>query len=283
MSEPALENAELLALVAAREERLTQAAAMLSAEPHVLGVFLGGSLAAGSGDAFSDIDLRVVVESEHHSDFVRRRLDIPRSWPGFVFNEWMPGAQHCVSHFEPFGKVDIFYLDAARMSASPWYGLPNRVLHDPKGFLKSLFAQSKALKFDVAPDDVGQSISKGLAALHEALRRAKRGELIYAQTLLDELRHHIMKADDWLFGRTPTTAIYAKFDTRGSKEVLDALRASYGQLEAETIIQAAAGLREVYQRQVSQLHERFDLHRPLSNDNKAFKMAEAAQSLPAPK
>jgi hypothetical protein len=67
------------------------------------------------------------------------------------------------------------------------------------------------------------SISKGLSATHETYRRAMRGELICAQTLLDKLRQHVMQADDWLFGRTPRTAVFAKFERRGDQETLAAL------------------------------------------------------------
>lgn len=280
MSVPVTKAVELNTLVEARDERLANAVRFLSAEPNVVGIFLGGSLGAESGDAFSDIDLRVVVKSDHHASFIKRRLDIPSAWPGFIFNEWILGAQHCVSHFEPFGKIDIFYLDEAQLQASPWYGLPIRVLYDPKGIIATLLDRSKTLAFEVHANEVSRSISKGLAALHETIRRAKRGELIYSQTLLDELRQHIMKADDWLFSRTPTTAVYAKFDERGSKKVLDALKASYTPLDPGAILQAAKELHPVYKQQVIALHKHFSLSRPLSNDLKAFDIADAAQNLP---
>ncbi|GLQ55166.1 nucleotidyltransferase domain-containing protein [Devosia nitrariae] len=280
MPDPAPETLDLDALVAARDARLAHATRVLSADPHVVGIFLVGSLGASIADPYSDIDLLVVVESEHHADFVRRRREIPSSWPGFLFNEWMPGAQHCVSHFEPFGKMDIFYRDRDRLTASPWYGLPSRVLYDPRGTIAQLIERSRGLDFEVATEDVSHSISKGLAALHETIRRAKRGELTYAQTLLDEFRRHVMKADDWLSERTPSTTLYAKFDERGSQKVFGALRASYCPLEAGAILRAVADLGAMYRQQVIELHERFNVNRLLSNDLRAFEIAEAAFSLP---
>lgn len=281
MSIPEPRRTELTRLIEARDQRLNHAVRSLSAEPSVLGIFLGGSLGARSDDAYSDIDLRVVVTSDQHAAFVKHRLDIPSKWPGFVFNEWMPGTQHCVSHFEPFGKVDIFYFDEAKLGASPWYALPIRVLYDPQGIIGSLIARSQTFGFEVSAEDVSHSISKGLAALHETIRRAKRGELIYAQTLLDEFRQHIMRADDWLFARTPTTAVYAKFDERGSQIALDTIRSSYTALDTGEILRAAAALHLIYKQQVIELHNSFSLSRPLSNDLRAFDIAEAAQNLPA--
>ena len=67
---------------------------------------------------------------------------------------------------------------------------------------------SEHLKFEVTDEDLDFSISKGLAAAHEVFRRTRRGELVFAQTLLDEFRFHIIQADDWLFDRTPRTQLF---------------------------------------------------------------------------
>jgi hypothetical protein len=259
-------------LVEARKELLGVALDRFTPDAAVMAVFLGGSLAARSGDAWSDIDLRVVVRPEDHARFVAARREITRSWPGFLFNEWMPGAQHCVSHFSPFGKIDIFYLNQARLTPSPWYTLPIQILHDPSGTVASLLEQSKGERFDVSEDDIDFSISKGLSATHETYRRARRGELIYAQTLLDELRQHVMRADDWLFGRTPRTAVFAKFERRGDQETLAALAASYPRHDAQAILRSLHGLARLYRGQIARLHEQFRPSRPLSVDLEALDM-----------
>lgn len=257
-------------LTAARDRLLEIAVGFFSADPAVIGVFLGGSLAAGSADAYSDIDLRVVVTADRHGYYVDRRREIPKQWPGFLFNEWVPGGQHCVSHFRPFGKIDIFYYDAAALAPSPWYRLPIRILHDPEGIVADLVERSQGLPFTVSDDDLDFSISKGLAAAHEAYRRARRGELFHALSLLDELRQHIMRADDWLHDRTPETAVVAKFDMRGSRAVLAALKASYCPCEADAILAALRLLVETYRAQLMELHGKFGLARPLASDLEAL-------------
>ena len=253
-------------LIRGRERLLEAALERFVGDPAVVGVFLGGSLAARSADEYSDIDLRVAVGDADHSWFVEHRREITKSWPGFLFNEWMPGAQHCVSHFRPFNKIDIFYYAVSALKASPWYGLPIRILHDPRGVVARLLEQSKGLPFTVSGEDVDYSISKGIAAAHEAYRRTRRGELFYAQTLLDELRHHIMQADDWLHGRTPSTAVFAKFDRRGSAETLGILSSSYCGCEADAMIAALLSLAGLYRGQITRLHEQFELSRPLAAD-----------------
>lgn len=257
-------------LTAARDRLLETAVGFFSADPAVTGIFLGGSLAAGSADIFSDIGLRVVVAADRHSYYVDQRRELPKHWPGFLFNEWVPGAQHCVSHFQPFGKIDIFYYDATALAPSPWYRLPIRILHDPEGVIADLVEGSQGLPFTVSDDDLDFSISKGLAAAHETYRRGRRGELFYALSLLDELRQHIMHADDWLHDRTPETAVVAKFDMRGSDAVLAVLKASYSPCEANAIMSALRLLVETYRGQLTELHGKFGLARPLASDLEAI-------------
>jgi hypothetical protein len=259
-------------LESARSDLLATAIDWFKKEPNVVGIFLGGSVAAGSADAYSDIDLRIVAEPEHHLHYVDKRREIPAQWPGFLFNEWLPNTQHCVSHFRPFGKIDIFYYNAAKLTPSPWYRLPIKILHDPKGIVIDLVTRSEQLPFMVGESDVDLSISKGLAAAHETYRRAKRGELFYAQTLLDELRHHMMQADDWLHDRTPETTVMAKFDNRASGEILSSLATSYCPREGEAILAALSSLARAYRNQVSALHEKFQLSRSLKNDVAAVDM-----------
>lgn len=256
-------------LTAARDRLLETAVQSFSADPAITGIFLGGSLPAGSADAWSDIDLRVVVTPGRHRHYVERRKEIPKQWPGFLFNEWLPGTQHCVSHFHPFGKIDIFYFDAEALAPSPWLRLPIRILHDPEGIVADLVERSQGMPFTVSDNDLDISISKGLAAAHETYRRTRRGELFYALSLLDELRQHIMQADDWLHDRTPETTVVAKFDKRGSDAVLEVLKASYGPCEADAVMAALRLLAETY-RALMELHASFDLARPLASDLEAI-------------
>jgi hypothetical protein len=266
-------------LVKGREALLATASQTFSSSLDVVGVFLAGSLAAGTADAYSDIDLRVVVRAERHAWFVERRREFPKAWPGFLFNEWLPGAQHCVSHFRPFNKIDIFYYSADTLHPSPWYTLPVKILHDPDGILADLVDRSKGLEFEISEDQVDHAISKGLAAAHEAYRRIHRGELLYAQTLLDEFRYQIMRADDLLFDRTPQAALRAKFDQRGSPTVMAALSTSFCSYDAGALDSHLMALLPLYRDQITQLHAKFGLSRPLASDLAAL---DALTALAAP-
>lgn len=119
---------------------------------------------------------------------------------------------------------------------------------------------------------------EGLAAAHETYRRAQRGELFYAQTLLDELRQHVMQADDWLFDRTPESAVIAEFDRRASTKVHAALTNSYCPCERDAILAVLRSLAKLYREQVLALHEKFKLSRSIENDITALEVLSRSGS-----
>jgi len=256
-------------LIDARANLLATAQDYFIREPGVVGLFLGGSLPAGTADAWSDIDLRVVVEAERHKSFVERRLEIPQGWDGFLFNEWLEGALHCVSHFRPFLKIDIFYLDQSTFRPSPWLAQPIAILHDRDGYLADIIGSSQGLAFATDPADIDQSLGKGLAAAHETYRRIRRNDLIYAQSLLDELRFHMGRADDWICRRPPQAVVLSRMDGRAGDAVLRAFSASYPPLERHAIEVSLGTLLQTYRQQIVELHALFRPSRSLPHDLEA--------------
>lgn len=101
----------------ARNQLLDKALQYFLSKPEVKAIFIAGSLAAGTTNEFSDIDLRIVVAPEHHHQLVSERLAAPRQWGDFLYNEWIKDAIHCVSHFKPFNKLDVFYFTERASSA----------------------------------------------------------------------------------------------------------------------------------------------------------------------
>lgn len=119
---------------------------------------------------------------------------------------------------------------------------------------------------------------KGLAVAHETYLRPRRGELFYALSLLGELRQHIMHADDWLHDRIPETAVVAKFDMRGRRTLLAALKASYSPCEVNAIVESLRLLAETYRMQLIKLHGKFGLVRPLASDLKGLDIVQSDKS-----
>jgi hypothetical protein len=240
-------------LVQARDRLLHDFVSLLSSDPSVVGVFAGGSVAAGNADAWSDLDLRVLVSHDKHASFVSRRREIPKTINGFLFNEWLHGAIHCISHFSDFVKVDVFYLDTSVFTPSPWYGLPILILYDPTGIIQSVIDQSKGLSFHLDSQEVDRSVAKGVAAIHEAYRRLRRGELVFVQSLLDELRQHMTFADDWIHGRPPQAVPFSRLETRASDSLIRIFQQTFVPLDDHALAAALSVLAVNYGSQIEQL------------------------------
>jgi len=188
-------------------------------------------------------------------------------WGDLLFNEWLDGTQHCVSHFLPFLKIDVFYWTRAIFTPSPWFRMPAQVFLDRDGLIASVLAQSVALEFGPpAAAEVSRALSKALAGLHEVVRRTRRGELYYAQTLLDELRSHMAKLDGWIQGFDPVAPHDLKFAARLSPPLITGFAQSYVGLDAAELDDAAVALGLVLARQIHDLHRQFEWTRSLETD-----------------
>lgn len=265
-------------LVAARGRLLEQTVAFFTQQPDVIGILLAGSLPDGTSDAYSDIDLRVVATPEGQSRLLRERLASPRQWGDLLFNEWLPGTQHCISHFAPFLKIDVFYWTLDTFVPSPWFRLSTRVLLDRTGVMATVIQQSAKLPFPLPQSaEVSRIVSKALAAAHEAVRRARRGELFYAQSLLEELRAFSIQLDRWIHWSEPKTPQDLKLDPRLSSMIRPGLERSYVGLNADAIEGAVVGPSEGVARQIVAAHGAFTLDRSLATDLRALDMIRARQ------
>lgn len=265
-------------LVLAREALLERTVSFFAAQPDVTGIFLAGSLAAGSADAYSDIDLRVIATPEGQARLVSGRLDWPAQWGDLLFNEWVDGTQHCVSHFRPFVKIDVFYWTPQMFKPSAWFKMPTKILLDRDGLVQSTLAQSQSLAFSPPPcAEVSRVLSKALAGIHEVVRRTRRGELFSAQSLLDELRVNMARLDAWILGFEPAAPHDLKLTERVSSALITALHRSYIGLNAADIDQAVVDLSTVLARQIVDLHDKFDLKRKLATDLSAADLVRERQ------
>lgn len=265
-------------LVQAREALLDRTVSFFAERPDVTGIFLAGSLPAGSADAYSDIDLRVIATPEEQARLVNGRLEWPTHWGDLLFNEWLEGTEHCVSHFRPFLKVDVFYWTPSMFRPSPWFRMPTKVFVDRNGVVQSVLAESQFLAFPAPlPDEVSRILSKALAGVHEVVRRARRGELQFAQSLLDELRSHMVQLDGWIQGLAPSSPHDLKAFSRVSPAMSNALASSYVGLSAADLDDAAVVLGEVLTQQIPELHRKFQLNRPLSSDLSAVALVTGRQ------
>ena len=245
---------DLESILIQRENILKEAIAYFENDTATKGVFLAGSLAASDYDAYSDIDLRVVVTDGELNRFVENRLEMPKRWGELLFNEWWPRAYHCVSHFKPFIKMDVFYYGESKFKSSPWYALPLHVAYDPEDIIKRVIDQSAPLSFETDIEDIDRVISRGLACAHEAFRRLQRSELFYAFNLMDSLRSCIILLDDAIHGRNTISSPFSKYEQRGEDEDLQKITESYAVLDQELMFDSLKLLMVLLRKKVEAAH-----------------------------
>lgn len=264
-------------LVLAREALLGRTVSFFAAQQDVLGIFLSGSLPAGVADAYSDIDLRIIATPEGQARLVTGRLDWPTHWGDLLFNEWVDGTQHCVSHFRPFVKIDVFYWTPAIFTPSAWFKLPASIFLDRDGLVQRTLAESQSLVFAPPPcAEVSRVLSKALAGTHEVVRRARRGELFFAHSLLDELRSNMARLDAWILECEPVSHDLT-LANRLSVALGAAFHRSYVRSDAHAIDQAVVDLSTVLVDQIVELHKKFDLKRTLATDLFAAELVRERQ------
>lgn len=252
-------------VIQTRDAILERMTGFFRGRDEVLGLFVSGSLASGTADEYSDIDYRVVVRSDSFDRYTAEQRDYPRGWGDFICNNG--GDQHTVSHFKPFNKVDIFYYRPEDLVPSPWYTLPVRILYDPERIIANLVQSSASLKFTATAAEVGNSISVAIGNLHEVYRRLKRDELVYAQTILNQVRASVIEADDALNGRAIQGGFgFSHFEQRGSPDVCEIIYRSYCPARSEAIRRTLCELAQLYRGQVMELHKAFDLNREPGTD-----------------
>jgi hypothetical protein len=234
---------------------LARATEHFRADHSTLAIFLAGSLADGTADAWSDVDMRVVTAS---TDFVRvlaARRSAAQTWGDWLFDVWDEAhPSYCVSHFRPFTKIDVFYYRPEDLTPSPWYARPLCVLHDVSGLVARVIERSRELRLEVSSDELRILAGKAIAHVHEIVRRTARGELLYAQGLLCALRDHTVRFDNALAGRLTASAPVAQLEHRGlhARDLTQALNASLPCADHEQLACALSGL-------VTVLRERLDV------------------------
>jgi predicted nucleotidyltransferase len=98
-----------LELVRGRDALLARVTEHFRADDSTLAIFLASSLADGTADAWSDIDMRIVTTSEAFARVVTARRSTAQTWGDWLFDVWDPAYPNvCVSHFRPFTKIDAY-------------------------------------------------------------------------------------------------------------------------------------------------------------------------------
>ena len=209
-----------LALPEFRKNLLDAAVSDLTGDEDVLAVYLGGSLATGDFDLYSDIDLRIVVGTEKHSTFIADKLNRPGRWGNVLFFEDLGATvAHTVAHFDCFIKTDVFYYQPEDLRPSIFMQT-TKILHDPLGLVEQVYEDSLALSYKPTNDEFARWRGKVFAYLHEIYRGVMRREMYYAMKMVNGLAGFILQGWHMESGRFP--GLWADWSrVEGQRTVLD--------------------------------------------------------------
>ncbi|MFE7064327.1 nucleotidyltransferase domain-containing protein [Sutcliffiella sp. NPDC057660] len=177
-----------LLLAVHREVLLENAMKDLTSDKDVLAIYLSGSLAKGSYDAYSDIDLHTIVKPEKKYHFIEEKRSRSAKWGNILyFEDSNPRSPVVVTHYDCFVKVDSWYHAPEEIVPSIWLkGL--KVLYDPHNLISGVFEESSKMEYEPSKEEVEFWRGKVVAYIHETYRAAMRDELYYAMSNLDMVR-----------------------------------------------------------------------------------------------
>lgn len=167
---------------------------------NISGIFLSGSLANNTFDSYSDIDLRYIVNSHNIKDEIIKFKEALENTLSVSYFEPCNFDNAIIVHFKDFFKADIFFYTKQMLEPSP-YLLEIKILYDEHEFLLSIKENSKGVTYYTDYDTINYMADKYIASAHECYRRIKRGEYIYANQLLQNMKQIILNLEDALNSR----------------------------------------------------------------------------------
>lgn len=183
------------------EERFLLINEILKKEFKIIGSFLDGSVANGSFDEYSDLDIRFILEEEDFVNVVDRCKKVLD--PISLFFEPCSFTNAIIIHFKDFFKADIFFYTKSMMKENAYFkGI--KIIEDQDDFLKKIKNDSLEMQFTLEEYSIFSAIDKYVANVHECYRRIKRGEYIYANELLIYAKKTISTFENYILDNPDT-------------------------------------------------------------------------------
>jgi predicted nucleotidyltransferase len=166
--------------------------ALCRADPRIVAAFVGGSLATGTADKYSDIDAYLIIADEAYDNFLGERAAFMGQLGDPVYLE----------HFDGFGFDMVLFIFAdgikgelALAKASSFLHIhngPHRVLVDKTGLLDGVNFPIERVPIEEQRQNLLRCIKsfwRGFLVLSQALGR---GNLLSAATYLEGVRRELV-------------------------------------------------------------------------------------------
>jgi hypothetical protein len=200
----------------------------------IIGVFLSGSLVDDSYDEYSDVDIRFVVQTTDLVGYIIKSKDkLLKGNRNILFFEPCYFKNALIAHFDNFIKADIFFYTPQMIIESSWLkGM--KIIKDTDNFLQNIKEKSKDLSYPVSNEIIEDTILKYFASSHECYRRIKRGEFLYANQLLQNMKSIIISFYDLYNGHAELS--WYKAEKRFDNDLIDLLYLNITRISDNLII-----------------------------------------------
>ncbi|HEV8352701.1 MAG TPA: aminoglycoside 6-adenylyltransferase [bacterium] len=245
-----------------QSELVERFAAACRADDRVVAAFLGGSLASGTADEHSDLDLYLITREDAYKPFFDGRQEFMRRLGTPVFSE----------DFSEFGfdMVLFIYEDGTygELALAPEsnflhiHGGPYKTLVDKKGLLESLTFPYFAPGHEDRRHEVRRALVWFWRELLYAAKSLARGRLWSTGYYVERLRRHVKTLLDHHYNRTAPPGAAKPLETTIPGEDRAALDATYGRLEPADLARALNALVIAYRRVAPAAAGSFDLQYP---------------------
>jgi len=248
---------------------LERAFAWFRDDIRAVGLVVGGSLARGGVDFYSDLDLYVVVRDGAFEDIFAERNSTAEAvgLPLFGFAvDPVPGdsTDHIVLYEGPV-KVDFMYLRESHLGPHPrWDGCV--VLKDTDGRLGAVVARSEALRPPrPSTEDLSELNQKFWIWCWYAFGKIERGELWEALDGLHSIRGRaVVPLLDWSAERRHEG--YRRLERKTTQEQASRLSATVAPMRAQALHAALRAEVELFRELRAAVLERYGLSIDLAHE-----------------
>lgn len=189
--------------------------------------FLGGSLASGTADEQSDLDLYVVIREAAYEGFLGTHEDFLRSWGDLAFSTVIRDFEHLgfdMVLFVMADGVDGELATATERNFRATHGGPHRVLVDKMGLLKGVTFPE--LSFPLGAEEVQRTLWEFWWQLRGALKAWARQHWWEAASSLPGVRRSCLVLGEAAGVEDARTALRETFSPAGRGPLAEAIAAS---------------------------------------------------------
>ena len=215
------------------------------ADARIVAAFLGGSWARDEADAWSDLDLGVIVTDEAYAGFVAGRGDFIARWGEPLF-------------LEHFGRpYNVFFIlsdgtegELAIGRGGDFlhiHGGPYRVLLDRQDVLAGVAFPWETADPEEQREELRRLVTWFWHDLSHFVTAIGRGQLWWAQGQLESLRRSCVDLLRLQADFSAPLESYDKLDTAVSPAALDPLRDTIAPLDGAALVDAAGKLLSLFQ------------------------------------